>query len=127
MLLDGSLESGRVGTDNLSDELAVLVDVEGRHGTDANVGSDVGQLVNVDLVEGGVGVLLAEFLDLGSDGLARTAPGGEEVDNGDTLAGLLGELSLARDRLLTDRSSHLRTMTSLHASSRVGSRGHLRW
>lgn len=97
MLLDGSLESGRVGTNNLSDELAVLVDVEGRHGTDTNVGSDVGQLVNVDLVEGGVGVLLAELLDLGSDGLARTAPGGEEVDNGDALAGLLGELSLARE------------------------------
>lgn len=95
MLLDGGLESGNVGTDDLSDALAVLVDVEGGHGADANLGGDVGQLVDVDLVEGDVGVLLAELLDLGGDGLAGTAPGGEEVDHGDALAGLLGELRLA--------------------------------
>lgn len=91
MLLDGSLQRGRVGADNLFDLLAALEEHEGGHGTHAQVGGHIAQLVDIDLVELGVGVLLAELGDLGGDGLAGTAPGGEAVEDDELLA-LLGGL-----------------------------------
>ena len=71
--------------------LAVLEEKESGHGTDTELGSNLGQLVDVDLVELGVGVLVAELLDLGGDGLARTAPGSEAV-NDDVAGGLAKDL-----------------------------------
>lgn len=87
-----SNDSRRVSaTDGLVVELlAVLVEEEGRHSRDAVVGSDIGELVNVDLVELDVGLLGAELLDSRGDGLARSAPGGVEVDD-DGIGGLLDE------------------------------------
>ena len=85
MLLDASLQGRRVGTDNLTNLLAVLEDQESRHGADTELSSDVGELVDIDLVELGVGVLLAEGVDLGRDRLAGTAPVGVGVDDDDAL------------------------------------------
>ena len=59
--------------------LAVLVQQEGRHGANAYFASRVAQLVDVDLVELDIRVLLAEVRDLGGNGLAGAAPGGEAV------------------------------------------------
>ena len=81
MLLDGSLEGGRVGADDLADLLAVLEDEESGHGADGVLLGGLGDLVNVNLEEAGVGVVVGELDDLGSDDLAGTAPGGEEVDD----------------------------------------------
>lgn len=95
--LDTSLEGGRVGTDDVLDLFAALEQNESGHGTDAQLGRDVAQLVDVDLIELGLAVGIAELLDLGGDGLARPAPGCEAVEN-DGLLGvddLLIELSTA--------------------------------
>lgn len=89
-LLESSLDGGRVGTLDLADLLATLAEVESGHGRDSVLGSDGGELIDVDLVECDGGVLLAELLDGGADGLAGTAPGGEEVN--DDVAGGVGHL-----------------------------------
>jgi hypothetical protein len=57
---DGGLEGLGVRTDDLADLLAVLEQEEGGHGADAEFLRNVGDLVDVDLVEAGVGVLLRE-------------------------------------------------------------------
>jgi hypothetical protein len=95
--LDASLQGGRVRTDNIGDLLAVLEEHEGGHGTDTELGGNVGELIDVDLVELGLGVGLGELLNLGGDGLAGTAPRSKAVED-DGLLGvedLLLELSLA--------------------------------
>ena len=99
VLLDRGLEGGGVGTDNGGDLLAVLEEHEGGHGTDAQLLGDLGELVDVNLVETGAGVCGGHPVghrqsivrkdsarensldDLRGDGLAGTAPGGEEVDD----------------------------------------------
>lgn len=60
VLLDGSLEGLGVGTDDLGDLLAVLEQDKGGHGADAEFLSDIGDLVDVNLVEAGVGVGVGE-------------------------------------------------------------------
>lgn len=60
MLLDGGLESDRVGTNDLADLLAVLEEQEGGHGAHALLLGDLGDLVDVDLVEAGVGVVVGK-------------------------------------------------------------------
>lgn len=60
VLLDGSLKGLGVGADDLTDLLAALEEQEGGHGTDAELLGDVGDLVDVELVELGVGVGLGE-------------------------------------------------------------------
>lgn len=60
VLLDGGLESLGVGTDDLADLFAVLEEQEGGHGADAEFLGDVWDLVDVDLVEAGVGVGVGE-------------------------------------------------------------------
>jgi hypothetical protein len=56
VLLDGSLEGRGVGTNNGSDLLAVLEEHESGHGADAELLGNLGQLVDVNLVETGAGV-----------------------------------------------------------------------
>lgn len=90
VLLDSSLQRRDIGADHLCDLLAALEEQEGGHGAYAQLGGDLGQLVDVDLVELGGGVLLGELLDLGGDGLAGTAPRGEAVDHDELLAGNCG-------------------------------------
>lgn len=58
--LDGSLEGNGVGADDLADLLAVLVEEESGHGAHALLLGDFGDLVDVDLVEAGVGVVVGE-------------------------------------------------------------------
>ena len=93
-MLNSGLQSIRVSPDNVLalQTLAVLVQQESRHGANAYFGSRADQLVNVDLVEFDIRVFLAEFRDLGRDGLARAAPGGEAVDDD----GVLGVDDLLR-------------------------------
>jgi hypothetical protein len=79
--LKTSLDSRGVGTLNLLKTLALVVEVEGRHSRDTVLSSDVSKLVNVDLVEVNAGVGVAQLLEEGGDGLAGTAPCGEEVDD----------------------------------------------
>jgi hypothetical protein len=95
--LNPSLESGRVGADDVLDLLAVLEEHEGGHGADAELGGDLAHLVDVDLVELGLRVVLAELGDLGRDRLARAAPGREAVEHNGLLGvdHLLLELGLA--------------------------------
>ena len=60
VLLDGGLECLWVGTDDLTDLLSVLEKEEGRHGADAELLGDVWNLVDVELVEAGLGVGVGE-------------------------------------------------------------------
>jgi hypothetical protein len=60
VLLDGSLEGGRVGADDLADLLAVLEDEESGHGADGVLLGGLGDLVDVNLEEAGVGVVVRE-------------------------------------------------------------------
>ena len=59
-LLDGGVEGGRVGADDLLDLLAVLEDEESGHGADGVLLGGLGDLVDVNLVEAGVGVVVGE-------------------------------------------------------------------
>lgn len=58
--LDGSLESLGVGTDDLSNLVAVLEEEEGGHGANAEFLCDVRDLVDVKLEEAGAGVCAGE-------------------------------------------------------------------
>ena len=58
--LDGGLEGLGVGTDDLSDLVTVLEEQEGGHGADAELLSNVGDLIDIELVEAGVGVCAGE-------------------------------------------------------------------
>lgn len=66
--LDGGLESLGVGTNDLGDLLAVLEEKESRHGADAELLCNVGDLVDVELVEAGVGVCAGEPAELIREG-----------------------------------------------------------
>ena len=59
-LLDGSLERRWVGTNNLTNLLSGLEDNEGWHGADADLLSDIWDVVDIDLDEVGGWVLLRE-------------------------------------------------------------------
>lgn len=100
-LLDTSHDTRGVGTTDGLDLLTVLEEEEGGHGGDAVLGRDLGELVDVDLVELDVVVLRAQLLDLRGDGLAGAAPLGEEVnEDGGVLQGLL-KLLLAGEYVST--------------------------
>lgn len=93
VFLDRTLNIRRRSTQNLIDLLSVLEVDESRHGADAQLLRDVGDLVDVDLVERNVRVLFAVFGDLGGDGLAGATPGSEAVDH-DQLGVVGGGLEL---------------------------------
>lgn len=113
VLLDGSLDGRRVGTNDLGDLLAVLEEEESWHGADTQLLRDIGELVNVDLVELDTRVFLCKsaqalaadlsersaeehhLLDnLGCDDLAGTAPNGEAVDDVKAVLAIFGLLLL---------------------------------
>ena len=54
VVLDGSLQGLGVRTDDLANLLAVLEEEEGRHGADAELLRNFGNVVDIDLVETGV-------------------------------------------------------------------------
>lgn len=90
--LETSLDCRGVGALDLLLALTTVVEVEGRHGRDTVGSGNLGEVINVNLVELDVGVGLAELLDGRGDGLAGTAPDGVEVD--DDGAGGLSDLGL---------------------------------
>lgn len=107
VLLDGVLNIDNVGANNLMHLLAVLVEHEGGHSADTDMTSDIlhikkkppkiikhtfslkhtrcistyGSIIHIDLGKDDVSVLVGELLQLGSDQLARAAPGGVEVND----------------------------------------------
>lgn len=93
MLLNGSLDGRGIGADNLLNLFTALEEQEGGHGADAQLLGDVGALVDVELDKFYVWVVSAVVLNLGGDGLARAAPGGEGVDH-DELIALNGSIEL---------------------------------
>jgi hypothetical protein len=60
VVLDRGLEGDRVGTDDLTHFLAVLEEHEGRHGAHGEFLGDVGDGIDVELEEAGIGVLAGE-------------------------------------------------------------------
>ncbi len=94
VLLDGGLEGANIGTNNLIDLFAVLEEHECRHSPHAKLLSDIGNLVNIDLVEiDGVLVFfrIGELDHFGGDDLAGTAPGGEAVEDDQSICGALDD------------------------------------
>jgi len=75
-LLDRSLKSLGVGSDDLLKLFAILEDSKGGHGADAEFLGNLGRLVDVELEEFG-GTVLARhghLVDVRGDHLARSAP-----------------------------------------------------
>jgi len=98
MFFDSSLDSLGVSTDDFLDLFATLEQQKGGHGTDAVLGRDVVELVDVDLVEVDASILLGHRLNFGRDNLAGPAPGGKEIDhNQPGLPDNLCELLLRRN------------------------------
>ena len=87
MLLDKRLEFAHIGASEGGDACPLLVKLKRGHGTDAGKLGDLGELVNVDLYKRHVLVLHAQLVHLGTDLLARHAPGGsvvhDNLQNGD--------------------------------------------
>lgn len=93
-LLYGLLQRGRVGTSDTAVGLvAVLEEVEGGEGADAELHGEIGNVIGVELGEG-VGVVDAEGVGVldehGRDGLAGTTPGCAGLDGDE--GGLFDEL-----------------------------------
>ena len=75
-----------VGAEHLVDGAAVLVDLEGWHGTHRSLGSGVAVLVDVNLEALDLALLLlGKLLEMGGNDSARAAPRRGEVDNDNTL------------------------------------------
>lgn len=86
--LDLVSERTLVGANDLTDLLAVLEEHESGHGSDVELLGEVGDLVDVDLVEFRLVLeLLAELDHLWGDHLARPAPGGEAVEHDELVRG----------------------------------------
>jgi len=88
VLINGVSESTGVGADNLADLLTALEEHESGHGSDIQFLGEVWNLVDVDLVELDlllVGFRLAKLGDFGGDDFAGAAPGGETIENDESL------------------------------------------
>lgn len=92
--LNGLLQSGRVSALERVSLVAVLKEVEGGDGADAELKGEIGDVVGVEAGEGVLAllaVLVGVLLEEGRDGLAGTAPGG---------VGLDGDVGSASDELV---------------------------
>lgn len=98
--LDSGSQLGRNSTHQIAGLVAVLEEEEGGNRADAELKSEIGDIIGVELSEGVLvgSVLLGLLLEDGGDGLARTAPRGVglEGDVGGVLDELV-ELSLGGD------------------------------
>lgn len=81
ILGDQGLDLFDIGTNDSADLLTLLEEQDSRHSRDFILSRDIGNSINIDLVKVILVVLLGQFLDNGSNGLARVAPGGMEVDD----------------------------------------------
>ena len=66
------LKLGDIGTEELAELLAVVVGLEGGHGTDSGGGRDLTEHINIDLDKLDILVLFGESLVLGGNDLAGT-------------------------------------------------------
>jgi len=72
--LDGGLEGLGVCADNLGDLVTTLEQEECGHGADAELLSDIRDLVDVELVEACLVICVGELDNLGSNHFTRAAP-----------------------------------------------------
>lgn len=79
--LNLGLELLHITTNNAVDLLAILEHHKCGHSVDAQFTGDTLQLVHIHLEETNIFVLLAELADNRGDGLARSTPGCEEVND----------------------------------------------
>ena len=82
-----------VGSNDFSDLRTVLDELESGHTTDGLALGEGSELIDIDVEEKGLRVLGSQSLVDGGDLLARSAPGGREVDN-DELVGSGGVLGV---------------------------------
>lgn len=75
------LDLRNLRTNNLGKLLPILEEHDRRHSADTEFLSDLRHCVDVDLEELRLGVGLAEFFDLRSDGLAGAAPCGPAIED----------------------------------------------
>lgn len=69
---DECLELVDISTEELADLSALVVGLEGRHGTDSGGSRDLTEVINIDLDKLDIFVLLGEGLVLGGNDLAGT-------------------------------------------------------
>ena len=81
ILQQGSLDFPRTCPHDLTHLLAVLEEDKGRHGPYAELVGNVGNVVNVNLVEVALFILVGELDDFRRNGFARTAPGCEAIND----------------------------------------------
>lgn len=87
-LLDSILQSPNVCASNaIRKLLAILEQNESRHGSHAKVSRNLLLFIDIHLEEAHIRIGFAEFADFGSNGFARTAPCGEEIDDDGTGGG----------------------------------------
>jgi hypothetical protein len=101
ILLNQPLECRRVGANELIDLLAALEYQESRHGADAKLHAELGNVVDVELGEVNAAVLVGPLADDGRDHLARTAPLGKGVED-DNVVVREGRLEVGRAGDLVD-------------------------
>jgi hypothetical protein len=110
--LDGSLEGLGVGADNLSDLVATLEQQEGGHGADAELLCDIGDLVNVELEEAGVGVCAGHPV-------AGVSGGDGEKLGGNTYLTTWGAMTLQGPHQVAKQSRTMSESLTFSASSKA--------
>lgn len=101
--LDAGHEGRRVGANNFIHLLTILEEEKSGHGADTKLASDFGEIVDIDLVEFGASILLAEPSKLRGNCLTRTTPLSEAVENDKVLGfdNLLLKILFAMEQLVT--------------------------
>jgi len=89
VLLNRSKDSLGVRANHFRDFTTIFEEQKCGHGADAEVLSDVADLVDVNLVELGIRELFGVLGDDGGDGLAGATPDGEAVEDDQGGAGVL--------------------------------------
>lgn len=79
-LRDQRLELVEISTQNLADLGALVVGLEGGHGTDTGIGTDLTEIVDINLDECDILVFLGKGLELGGNDLAGSNINGLQND-----------------------------------------------
>ena len=93
VLLDSFNEHVLTGSAEVVNFLSTLEELESGHGRNSAFFGDLTSLININLDETDSGVPLAQSLENGANHLARSTPGGSEV-NADELVSRLSEHSI---------------------------------
>lgn len=81
MLHNKCLNGRLVRSNNLIDPLPILEEYKCWHSSHFQLSGNLGMLVDIDFVEGCVGVGIRQLNDLGGNDLARATPGCECIDH----------------------------------------------